>query len=264
MEKKESFKAGVIQFDVKLGDVPSNMSSAFESLQQLGVLSVDLAVLPEMWSCGFDNQRLFEHARETPAILDRLSQVASEYRMMIAGSLPEASGEDMFNTLYLIDGSGSLAGFYRKIHLFSLTDEDRFFAAGETAVVCRTSLGPIGLMTCYDLRFPELCRSLTLKGARVIVVPAQWPEVRIHHWDVLLQARAIENQVFVVAANRCGKDNGLVYGGHSQIVSPTGHVSVLADNGNAVLDSAIDFQELSEFRNKIPCLTERAPDAYII
>jgi omega-amidase len=264
MEKGESFKAGVIQFDVKPGDIPSNMSSAFEGLRQLGALAVDLAVLPEMWSCGFDNQRLFDHARQTPVVLDRLSQVAAEYRMIIAGSLPEASGEDMFNTLYLMDGSGFLAGAYRKIHLFSLTDEGRFFAAGETAVVCPTRIGPVGLMTCYDVRFPELCRSLALKGARVVVVPAQWPRVRINHWDVLLQARAIENQIFVVAANRCGKDNGLVYGGHSQIVTPMGNVSVLADDSDAVLHAAIDFQELSTFRDKIPCLAERVPDAYIV
>lgn len=264
MSKEKSFKAGVVQFDVKLGDVASNISEAMNGLRHLGESGVDLAVLPEMWSCGFDNQKLSDYARETPAIIDTLSRVASEHRMVISGSLPEAAGNEIFNTLYLVDSSGSLAGFYRKVHLFSLTGEDKFYSAGSRAVVCETSVGLVGLMTCYDLRFPELCRALALEGAIVVVVPAQWPSVRIDHWDVLLRARAIENQIFMVAANRCGKDNDLVYGGHSQIVTPTGNVLALAENEGSALNAQIDLQELSDFRNKIPCFTERVPGAYVI
>lgn len=262
MNTEKSFKAGFVQFDVKLGDVASNISEAMNGLRRLGESGVDLAVLPEMWSCGFDNQKLSDHARETPAVIDMLSRVASAHHMVISGSLPEAEDNDIFNTLYLVDGSGSLAGFYRKVHLFSLTGEDKFYRAGNRAVVCRTSVGPVGLMTCYDLRFPELCRALALKGAIVVVVPAQWPLVRIDHWDVLLRARAIENQIFVVAANRCGKDNGLVFGGHSQIVTPMGNVLARAENDASVMKAQIDLQELSDFRKKIPCLAERVSDAY--
>jgi len=264
MNTEKSFKAGFVQFDVKLGDLDSNLSTALDGLGQLGTLDVKLAVLPEMWSCGFDNHRLSVHAQKTPAVLDRLCKVALEYNMVIAGSMPEASDNKIFNTLYVLDSNGSLAGVYRKIHLFSLTDEDKFYAAGNAAVVCETSVGPLGLMTCYDLRFPELCRSLALKGALAVVVPAQWPAVRIHHWDILLRARAIENQFFIVAANRCGEESGLVYGGHSQIVTPLGNVPAMAEHGVSVQNAGIDFREISEFRNKIPCLNERVPGSYVI
>ena len=264
MNTEKSFKAGFVQFDVKLGDLYSNLSTALDGLGQLGTLDVKLAVLPEMWSCGFDNHRLSVHAQKTPAVLDRLCKVALEYNMVIAGSMPEASDNKIFNTLYVLDSNGSLAGAYRKIHLFSLTDEDKFYAAGNAAVVCETSVGPLGLMTCYDLRFPELCRSLALKGALAVVVPAQWPAVRIHHWDILLRARAIENQFFIVAANRCGEESGLVYGGHSQIVTPLGNVPAMAEHGVSVQNAGIDFREISEFRNKIPCLNERVPGSYVI
>ncbi|MFC1813539.1 carbon-nitrogen family hydrolase [Thermodesulfobacteriota bacterium] len=264
MNNEKPFKAGFVQFDVKLGDVDSNLSTALDGLGQLGALDVKLAVLPEMWSCGFDNHRLSVHARKTPDVLDRLCQVALEYNMVIAGSMPEASDNGIFNTLYVVDSNGSLAGAYRKIHLFSLTDEDQFYAAGKAAVVCETSVGPLGLMTCYDLRFPELCRSLALKGAMTVVVPAQWPAVRIHHWDILLRARAIENQFYIVAANRCGEENNLVYGGHSQIVTPLGNVPVVAEDGVSVQNADIDFREISAFRNKIPCLNERVPGSYVV
>ena len=264
MNPEKSFKAGFVQFDVKLGDVDSNLSTVLDGLNQLGTLNVALAVLPEMWSCGFDNHRLSMHARKTPAVLERLCQAAIEYNMVIAGSMPEHSDNGIFNTLYVVDSDGSLAGAYRKIHLFSLTDEDKFYAAGNAVVVCDTSVGPLGLMTCYDLRFPELCRSLALKGALVVVVPAQWPAVRIQHWDILLKARAIENQFFIVAANRCGEENGLVYGGHSQIVSPLGNVPIMAEVGVSVQNADIDFQEISAFRKKIPCLNERVPGSYAI
>jgi len=100
-------------------------------------------------------------------------------------------------------------------------------------VVVETTLGDIGLMICYDLRFTELCRSLVLKGAQMVAVVAQWPAIRVAHWDVLLRARAIENQVFVFGVNRCGKDGALVYGGHSRIVSPWGEVLARAGKGAA-------------------------------
>ena len=248
------FKAGTFQFDVKLGDIESNLKKVTKGLHILGDRNVNMAVLPEMWSCGFDNQRLLDHARQTPFIIDKLSKIASRYNMLIAGSLPEASGKDIFNTIYVIDSNGEQSGFYRKIHLFSPTEEDRYFSAGNRAVVCSTSICPIGLMICYDLRFPELCRSITLKGALVVIISAQWPTGRIRHWDILSQARAIENQIFIVAANRCGKEKEIEFGGHSQIISPTGEILSMAEEGECASETEINLHNIEEFRDKIPCL----------
>ncbi len=118
-----------------------------------------LAVLPEMWSGGFDYAALREMAERTPAILEKLKEWAEEYRMVLVGSLPEAEGDKIFNTSYVIDANGEVAGKYRKIHLFSLTGEPDHFERGRTPVVCETGLGRLGIEICYDLRFPELSRA---------------------------------------------------------------------------------------------------------
>jgi predicted amidohydrolase len=148
------------------------------------------------------------------------------------------------------------------VHLFSPTKEDRFFLPGREAVVAKTSLGTVGLMICYDLRFPEMCRSLVLKGAQVVAVVAQWPAVRIAHWDILLRARAIENQVYIVGVNRCGKDGDLDYGGHSRIVSPWGEVLARTGKRAATVAATIDLDQVEKIRKKIPCLKERVPEVY--
>jgi len=253
------FKTGTFQFDVRLGDIESNLAKVIEGLYVLGDRNVDMAVLPEMWSCGFDNNRLINHAKQTPFIIDTLSRTAAKYNMIVAGSLPEASGKDIFNTSYLIDTNGNIAGYYRKIHLFSLTEEDRYFSAGNRAVVCNTSICPVGLMICYDLRFPELCRSITLKGALVVIISAQWPLGRIKHWDILSQARAIENQIFIIATNRCGKEKEIEFGGHSQIISPTGEILSMAGKGECASVAEINLYKIMEFRDKIPCLKYSGP-----
>ncbi len=262
MENMQHFKAGIVQFDVRLGNIESNLSSVLKGIDQLKALNAKIVLLPEMWSCGFDNKSLGEHAEKTDNIIDKLIRIASRYNMIIAGSLPESSGNDIFNTMYLIDGNRGLINTYRKIHLFSHTQEDKYFCAGNRAVVCETSVGPVGLMICYDLRFPELCRVLTLSGALLVLTSAQWPLERITHWDILLRARAIENQIFMVAANRCGMENSIEYGGRSLLVSPFGEILAKATDRECILSSEIDLAQLSEFRRKIPCLNERAPDTY--
>jgi len=262
MNTKRIFKAGIVQIDVRLGDTEANLRSALECIAFLASQNVNIAVLPEMWSCSFDNENLAVHARKTPLLLEKLSEAASHHHLIIAGSMPEISNGNIFNTLYVMDINGSIAGFYRKVHLFSLTGEEKYFRSGDKTVVCDTSLGPVGVMICYDLRFPEMCRSLALKGAQIVVVSAQWPRVRLSPWDILLQARAIENQLFVVATNRCGHEKEVEFGGHSQIISPRVKIAVKAGNDTEALYAELDFREIEACRKEIPCLTERVPEAY--
>ena len=117
-------------------------------------------------------------------------------------------------------------------------------------------------MTCYDLRFPELCRSLALAGARMVIVSAQWPGSRIAHWDTLLAARAIENQIFMAASNRVGKDGDLTFNGHSQILSPNGEVLARIIDQTAETTAQINFSEIDMIRKRFDCLKERVPAAY--
>lgn len=255
-------KAGVIQFDIRRGEVESNLKIAKQRIVALADQGARLVLLPEMWSTGFANKRLKELSETTPGILEDLSRVAKRLHLTIIGSLPEKKEDGVYNTAYVVDRDGSIAGTYRKVHLFSPTREGRYFRPGRKAVVSKTSLGPIGLMICYDLRFPELCRSLALRGAKMVAVMAEWPAERVAHWEVLLKARAIENQLFILGTNRCGADGDLAYAGHSRIISPFGEVMARAGKRPATLLATIDLRTVEQTRKQIPCLKERMPEAY--
>jgi omega-amidase len=171
------------------------------------------------------------------------------------------SGEKVYNTAYLID-RGSLAGSYRKLHLFSLMGEDRSLDSGDSIMVANTSIGKIGAMICYDLRFPELARRLALEGADIIVVPGEWPKPREEHWRTLLKARAIENQLFVIAANCCGVVGKLDFFGQSLVIGPKGEI--LAEGGYESCEPAaiLDPAEMMSWRESITCFKDRRPDCY--
>jgi predicted amidohydrolase len=260
-----SFGVAGVQFDVRRDAVSENFGVVAEALAGLADRGVRLVLLPEMWAGGFDYHRLADHARETPQVLDRVAELALRHRTVIGGSYPEADPAGrIFNTFYLVDTDGRIAGRYRKVHLFSMTGEDRYFQAGNRPVVCGTALGRIGLMVCYDLRFPELCRTLALMGAELVLVPAQWPDVRIDRWDMLCQVRAMENQLYLLGVNRCGVDGRTTFGGRSALVDPTGALLDRAETGSAVISGTVDLERLAAVRERMPCLKERAPAAYRI
>ncbi|OGU08091.1 MAG: carbon-nitrogen hydrolase [Geobacteraceae bacterium GWC2_58_44] len=258
---QKSIRAAAVQFTIALGDIDANLAHVTQTLRLLALEGVELAVLPEMWSCGFAYRELNSLARRTPELVARLSELSRELSMVIVGSLPEAHGDKVFNTAYLLD-RGTLAGSYRKLHLFSLMGEDRSLDSGDSILVAQTSVGKIGVMICYDIRFPELARRLALEGAEIIVVPGEWPKPREEHWRTLLKARAIENQLFVVAANCCGVVGKLDFFGQSLIIGPKGEI--LAEGGyqsctpSAQLDPAV----MENWRESITCFKDRRPECY--
>ncbi len=254
--------AGCCQFSIKPGEVEHNCETAEGMLIELAAQECRLAVLPEMWSCSFPYPILREMAGKMPAILERMRKIARGKRLVIVGSLPEAVGKTIFNTSYLINSTGRIAGTYRKVHLFSLYNEQRLFGSGLSAQVFSTSIGKIGMMICYDLRFPELARKMALDGAEIICVSALWPLVRIEHWSLLLRARAIENQLFVVGCNGCGAEEKITWGGASAIISPLGSVLAQAGPGEQRILGTLNPSEMSEFRKTIPCFDDRAPEVY--
>jgi predicted amidohydrolase len=247
----KTIRTAIIQFDIHPGDVERNVRIAKQRIAILAKEGIQLILLPEMWSTGFANERLKELSETTPGLLEDLSRIARRQRLTIIGSLPEKRGGKIYNTAYVVDRDGSITGTYRKVHLFSVTGEDRYFQPGRKGVVSETSLGPIGLMICYDLRFPELCRSLALRGATIVAVMAEWPAERVAHWDVLLRARAVENQLFVLGANRCGRDGDLVYAGHSRIISPYGEVMARAGKRTATLSATMDLRTVERTRKPV-------------
>lgn len=229
------FSAGYLQFDVQFGNIDANLYKVEEGLAQLSPETPAMIALPEMWATGFDYSNLPALAGKTPEVLATLAKLADRYDILLAGSLPEQdpAPNTIYNTLF-ITGPDGVIGSYRKQRLFAPIDEDRHLTPGENPVPINTPLGKIAGLVCYDLRFPELLRTQTARGANLLLVAAQWPLVRIDHWRTLLIARAIENQIFVVAANRSGADSvagGIVYGGHSLIVAPDGEILHEAGEG---------------------------------
>lgn len=254
--------AACVQLEVVPGDVGSNLANASESIEELARGGCRLAVLPEMWACAFPYPKLKAMAARSPEIVEQMKEWGRRMGMVLVGSLPESADGKIYNTSYVIDADGKIAGTYRKVHLFSLHHEDEHFGRGETSLVCSTAVGKLGIMICYDLRFPELGRRLALDGARIICVSAEWPRTRIDHWSLLLRSRAVENQLFVIGCNGCGVEKKMKYGGASAIVSPMGKVLVEAGTGPETIAAALDMQEIESFRKLIACFPDRVPAAY--
>jgi predicted amidohydrolase len=254
--------AACCQFSIKPGDVDANLQKVETALCELADRNCRLVVLPEMWSCSFPYHVLPSMAQRTPGIVEKLQSTARRCGLVIAGSLPESADGTIFNTSYVIDTTGEIAGKYRKVHLFSLYGEHLHFGKGEWAGVCSTTLGKIGVMICYDLRFPELARTMALQGAEIICVSAQWPVHRIEHWSLLLRARAVENQLYVIGCNGSGREEKITWGGSSAIISPLGTVLTQAGPNEQNILAVLHAREMQEFREMIPCFADRVPSAY--
>jgi len=256
-----SVKAAAIQFNITLGEIEPNLAYVRRELEKAASAGVKLAILPEMWATGFAYKVLAELSEKTESLVEELAEFSRKHGMVIVGSLPEPHENKVYNTAYVLD-CGELKGKYRKIHLFSLMQEDRSFDAGDSWLLVETTVGRLGVFICYDLRFPELARRLAVEGAEILVVPGEWPKPRQEHWRTLLRARAIENQLFVVAANCCGITGKLDFFGMSMVINPKGEL--LAEGGEApeTLIATIDFADMAAWREQIPCFNDRKPQCY--
>ncbi|MEW6290339.1 MAG: D-glycero-beta-D-manno-heptose 1-phosphate adenylyltransferase [Thermodesulfobacteriota bacterium] len=243
---------GFLQIDVQAGRPAENAARVRELLESLAPPPGAIIVLPELWSAGFFYEELASQAAATGEMLAGLTKLAGRYRICLAGSLPEKRVEagrvSFCNTLYFTGPEG-LLGAYRKQQLFVPMAEDRYFQPGDSPLPVATPWGLIGGLVCFDLRFPELARGQLDRGARVLAVSAQWPAARQGHWRMLLQARAIENQAFVIGCNRCGKTGDTVFAGHSMVVGPDGVVLAEAGEGQACGGAALDRSLLTEVRS---------------
>ncbi len=253
--------AAAIQFNVKQGDVDANLAYVREALSRAAGQGANLVVLPEMWSSGFSYRDLNQLALRTEGIAAELLELSARHKLVIVGSMPEPNGDKVFNTIHVAD-NGILAGLYRKIHLFSLLGEDRAFSGGNSWLLANTTLGKVGVIICYDLRFPELSRRLAVEGAQVICVPAQWPKPRQEHWRTLLRARAIENQLFVISCNACGIIGKLDFFGMSMIIDPKGELLGEAGESEGEVFASLDLQAMDDWRRQIPCFNDRRPECY--
>mgnify|MGYP005847142431 CR=1 FL=1 len=242
---------GFLQFDVQRGAPDRNLDTVRRELELCDIPREGrvIMVLPELWATGFDYDNLPVHAARTPEILGQLTDLAGRYNIHLAGSLPEHDNGAYHNTLYICSADG-VVGSYRKQRLFAPMAEDRHYTPGDKPQPVKTLLGQVAGLVCYDLRFPELVRNQVLAGAQLLVVSAHWPAARIQNWRQLLQARAVENQMYVIGCNCCGETDGEVFGGHSMIIGPDGTILRQAEDDAATLMVALDLQDVGEIRSR--------------
>ena len=256
------------ELTVTVVQIASSLDPA-ENREALGMLEeicggrpkTDLVVLPEvmMRDFGSPGSDISEFAEDLDGpFVKRLTELAGEHDVTLVAGMFERSPDPgrPYNTLVVVDGTGVRAS-YRKIHLydsFGYKESERLLAGELEPVVVEIGGFQVGLMTCYDLRFPELARALVDRGAELLVVPAAWVAGpgKVDHWRTLLKARAIENTVYVAAAGQPGPR----YTGHSMIVSPRGKV-LEADDGDLVVESRVERAHLDEVRAENPSLANR-------
>ena len=241
--------AACLQFQIELGNTWANVSALRFLLEIKPPEPGTLLVLPEMWATGFSYAETGRFAEETPAMLRAMVELAAQYNILLAGSLTNQKAKASLpaNTLYLVGPQGVL-GQVDKQYLFAHWQEDLHYQPGRGSYPIETPMGWVGGIVCYDLRFPELARELAFAGCRLLMISAQWPLSRLSHWQNLVRARAIENQVFVVAANSCGQTGKMLLAGHSMVVAPDGSVLAEAGEKPGIVSASLDLQMQTELR----------------
>jgi predicted amidohydrolase len=221
----------------------------------------DLIVLPELWLTGYFNfDRYALEAEDLGGeVTSRLQAAAANRRCyIVGGSFVERQQGGLANCAVMINPDGEMVLTYRKIHLFGNgSKEAALLTPGTDLAVADAPFGPIAITTCYDLRFPELYRALLEAGARLVVVVAAWPAVRQAHWRLLAQARAVENQFFVVACNGAGVQQGTPLAGTSLVVDPWGDVLTAAGEQEQMLTVSIDMSQVEHVREAFPVIADR-------
>jgi predicted amidohydrolase len=246
-------------------DDNKNKSKRIEEVENLieQAKGFDLIVLPEVWNIGwrgFDKYSSESENMEGETI-SRIAEKARKLKTHImAGTIIEKDGNDLYNTAVLIGPSGNILGKYRKIHLVTRkgSEEVKYLKPGNEVVAVKTELGVIGIGICYDLRFPELYRKMVVeKGVEIILQPAAWPLARVENWMDLNHVRANENLCYLISCNCSGIDRGVQYLGHSTIVDPHGVPIVSSGLFGGIVKGEIDLEDLYKIRKENPHLENR-------
>ena len=258
-------KVTCIQMDMGLGQVEENFRLAEKLIGEAMAEKPDVIVLPETWNTGYFPEENLESCcdRDGEQTKLRIGGLAKKYGVnIVAGSVSNLREGKIYNTAMVFDRTGTLIASYDKTHLFTAAREEDSYTPGDH--LCRFTLDGVscGVIICYDLRFPELIRSLTVPGLDMLFVVAQWPNVRTTHLRTLTTARAIENQMFLVCCNSCGTAGSTVYGGNSAIIDPWGETLALAGEEQTRISARCDLSILEKIRNTIPVFRDRRTDIY--
>jgi|TARA_R100000781_G_C4082372_1_gene128147 predicted amidohydrolase len=247
-------------------DPQDNLTTVAKLLERLPAARPQLVVLPEAFCCFGAGDRAQLDMAETyqdGEIQRQLASLAKAHGIyLVAGTIPIAAGERFSAASLLFGPDGSIVNRYDKIHLFDVDvadntkkyRESKWTKPGTEVVTAATDLGVVGMSVCYDLRFPELFRALRQAGSDIIVLPSGFTQVTGKaHWHALVRARAIEQQVFIVAPNQVGQhENGRETYGHSIIVSPWGEILVEQEQGEGIISASVDLADVESIRKQMP------------
>jgi omega-amidase len=271
----KSFKLAVCQMKV-VDDKIENLKRAFELVNESAGNGAELVVLPEMFNCPYDNQKFIEYAEEcsNSPTLEKMRAAAQENQIyLVAGSIPELDNGKIYNTSFIFNPKGDIIGSHRKLHLFDINVpnnitfiESDTLTPGSEITILDTDLTRLGVVICYDIRFPELIRLMAMEGMELLVVPGAFNMTTgPAHWKTLIRSRAIDNQIFLAAASPARDDAAsyITYG-HSMIADPWGEVLAEAGDGEEIIYADIQLKKIDKVRMELPVLHNRREDVYEI
>ena len=260
-------KIAVAQISCSLGDPEANLSKVHDFSRRAKDVGAELIVFPEMTDTGYSMSVIQKHADKwNSGFVPGLREIASQLSIAIVSGVSERDGSSIYNSQVLADAKGEIVAKYRKTHLYAVApvEEHTCFAAGDT--FASFALGDLrfGFSICYDLRFPEMYRKLaTEQNVGTFLISSAWPFPRDEHFRVLLQARAIENQSYVIASNRVGKDDDLWFCGSSAIIDPRGvTVAAASSDREELINADISDELVQSVRRRMQSLGHRRQDLY--
>ena len=251
-----------------------NVKAVRHYLDEIRDQKIDFVVLPEMFCCPYETGKFPEYAEEEGGpVWTALSAYAKEYNTyLVAGSMPEKDEEGhVYNTCYIFDRNGMQIDRHRKTHLFDIDvkggqsfKESDTLTAGNSGTVFDTEFGKMGVMICFDIRFPEFARMMVNDGARMIFVPAAFNMTTgPAHWELSFRARALDNQIYMLGcAPACNPEAGYISWGHSIFTDPWGRVVDMLDEKEGILIGEVDLDYENEIREQLPLLKARRNDVY--
>ncbi|WP_199919844.1 nitrilase-related carbon-nitrogen hydrolase [Thermodesulfobium acidiphilum] len=246
---------GLFQMDI-LRDFDQNFEKAKRAILEANKNDLKLLVFPETFISGYYKSSIKKVSDRLSYYFDQLCFMSREYKIDIYGTFPLKENANIYNCGFYFS-EGSCIARYKKIHLIEVMGEKDIFSEGKEAVVAESNLiGRVGLAICYDLRFPELFRKVSI-NSKVTIVSAMWPKTRIEHWKTLLRARSIENQCFVIGVNRVGSDKNNLYPGNSLIFDPYGTPILECDNLEGLYFCDVDLSVVERFRKDFNVLADR-------
>lgn len=269
----EKIKIAAIQMPT-VADKMENVRTVKTYLEKIKDENPDFVILPEMFCCPYQTENFPIYAeKEGGPVWQQLSGYAKQYGIyLIGGSMPEKDAEgNVYNTSYIFDREGKQIGKHRKVHLFDIDvkggqtfKESDTLTAGDSDTVFDTEFGKIGVMLCFDIRFPELSRMMVNDGAKVIFVPAAFNMTTgLAHWELSFRTRALDNQIYMVGcAPARDVSAGYISWGHSIVTDPWGRVIDMLDEKKGILLAELDMDYEEQVREELPLLKSRRKDMY--